>query len=70
MNLRLLIISLCCILITLGAQRIEQVSAQTSADITLETVVTGLDTPLYVTHSRDRSGRLFIVEQPGRIKVL
>lgn len=70
MNLRLLIISLCCILITLGAQRIEPVSAQTSADITLETVVTGLDTPLYVTHSRDRSGRLFIVEQPGRIKVL
>jgi len=36
----------------------------------LETVVTGLTSPLYVTHARDGSNRLFIVEQPGRIKVL
>jgi glucose/arabinose dehydrogenase len=69
-NMRFSIISLCCILITTAAHRIEPVRAQTSADITLETIVTGLDSPLYVTHSRDQSGRLFIVEQPGRIKVL
>lgn len=33
-------------------------------------VASGLDQPDYVTHSGDGSGRLFIVEQPGRIKVL
>lgn len=38
--------------------------------ISLETVVTGLNNPVYITHSRDESGRLFIVEQPGRIRIL
>ncbi len=39
--------------------------------IQLEPVLTaGLDRPLYVTHAHDGSNRLFIVEQPGRIKVL
>src|SRR5215471_4368251 len=69
MNLRFLFILLCCV-ITIAAQSIEPVRAQSSADITLETIVSGLDSPLYVTHSRDHSGRLFIVEQPGQIKVL
>jgi glucose/arabinose dehydrogenase len=36
----------------------------------LKPVVTGLDSPLYVTHARDGTNRLFVVEQPGRIKVL
>jgi len=34
--------------------------------VTLELVVAGLDNPLYVTHARD--DRLFVVEQPGRIR--
>jgi hypothetical protein len=38
--------------------------------IVLEPVVAGLVEPVYVTHARDGSGRLFVVEQPGRIKVL
>jgi glucose/arabinose dehydrogenase len=38
--------------------------------IRIEPVLTGLDNPLYVTHARDGSNRLFVVEQPGRIKVL
>jgi glucose/arabinose dehydrogenase len=38
--------------------------------IRLRPVATGLDTPLYVTHAGDGSGRLFIVEQGGRIKIL
>src|SRR5687767_10411579 len=38
--------------------------------IELVPVVSGLASPIYVTHSRDRSGRLFLVEQGGIIKVL
>jgi len=47
-------------------------SASTSvcAAIQLQPVVTGLSNPLYVTHARDGSNRLFIVEQAGRILVL
>jgi len=30
----------------------------------------GLDAPVYVTHAGDRSGRLFVVEQDGRIRIL
>src|SRR5215813_7074322 len=42
----------------------------TSAAINLQPVLTGLNSPLYVTHAHDGSGRLFILEQPGRIKLL
>src|SRR5438093_8205544 len=40
------------------------------AAIQLEQVVTGLSSPLYVTSAHDGTNRLFIVERPGRIKVL
>jgi glucose/arabinose dehydrogenase len=30
----------------------------------------GLVQPLFLTHAGDRSGRLFVVEQPGRVRVL
>ncbi len=42
----------------------------TEAGVQLSPVVTGLESPLLVTHAGDGSGRLFIVEQPGRIQVL
>jgi len=38
-------------------------------DVRLTPVVTGLAKPLYVTHAGDGSGRLFIVEQAGRIRI-
>ncbi len=43
------------------------VAAQT---IVLDPLLTGLSSPLYVTHARDGSGRLFVVEQGGVIRVL
>lgn len=43
------------------------ISAQT---IVLDPVLSGLSSPLYVTHANDGSGRLFIVQQGGIIKVL
>jgi hypothetical protein len=36
----------------------------------LEAVLANLSSPLYVTHARDGSRRLFVVEQGGRIQVL
>ncbi|MGH2791790.1 MAG: PQQ-dependent sugar dehydrogenase [Actinomycetota bacterium] len=41
-----------------------------SVDLDLEPVAGGLDSPLGVTHAGDASGRLFIVEQTGAIRVM
>ena len=38
-------------------------------DIALDTVTAGLSSPVHVTNAGDGSGRLFVVEQGGRIKV-
>jgi glucose/arabinose dehydrogenase len=38
--------------------------------IKLETVATGLTAPVYATHAGDGSGRLFIVEQSGQIRIV
>ncbi len=40
------------------------------ARIGLVKVVDGLEQPLYIAHAGDGSGRLYIVEQPGRVRVL
>jgi glucose/arabinose dehydrogenase len=49
-----------------GPPAIEQTPA-----IELTPIVTdGLRNPLYVTHAGDDSGRLFVVEQPGRIRIV
>ena len=37
--------------------------------ISLNEVITGLNQPLHIAHAGDGSGRLFIVEKTGRIKV-
>jgi uncharacterized protein (TIGR03437 family) len=41
-----------------------------TTNIQLEPVLSGLSSPVYLTHAHDGSNRLFIVEQQGRIKVL
>ena len=38
--------------------------------IILEPVISGLQSPVQLAHSKDTTGRLFIVEQPGRIRIL
>jgi glucose/arabinose dehydrogenase len=45
-------------------------AAPTSAKIALQLRASGLSEPVYVTSARDGTGRLFIVEQTGRIKIL
>jgi uncharacterized protein (TIGR03437 family) len=44
------------------------VSAQTAPR--LIPIATGLTSPLYLTNARDGSGRLFVLERPGRIRVM
>jgi glucose/arabinose dehydrogenase len=44
-------------------------AAPDAAAVTLTEVVSGLDRPLYVTHAGDESGRLFILEQAGLVKI-
>jgi glucose/arabinose dehydrogenase len=46
------------------------VSAQSSLTLALDSIVTGLSLPVYVTHAGDGSNRLFILEQAGRIRIL
>lgn len=41
-----------------------------SLEVVLDPVARGLDGPLFATHAGDGSGRLFIVEQSGRVRVL
>ena len=38
--------------------------------VALEPVVSGLDSPLYVISAEDGSGRLFVVEKKGRIRIV
>jgi len=38
--------------------------------VSWEEVVSGLERPLFVTHAGDGGGRLFVVEQPGRVRVV
>ncbi len=38
--------------------------------VKLQLVVGGLSQPLHLTHSRDNTGRLFIVEQAGRVRIV
>jgi len=39
-------------------------------DLALDEVVSGLERPTLATHAGDGTGRLFVVEQPGRVRVL
>jgi glucose/arabinose dehydrogenase len=44
--------------------------ARAAPAIELELVLDGLSQPLFLTHAGDGSGRLFVVEQTGRIRIL
>lgn len=43
---------------------------ETMPEVKLEPVIQGLTNPVYVTHAKDNSGRLFLVEKQGLIRIL
>lgn len=45
------------------------VSAQTAVVLALDNVVSGLSEPVFLGHAGDGSGRIFVVEQAGRIRI-
>lgn len=45
-------------------------NAQGRVHVKLEPVATGLNQPLYLTHAGDGSGRLFVVERTGLIRII
>ncbi len=67
---RLLLVILVLFVSTIPAAAPTQAQGSVPPPVTLFPVVAGLTQPVYVTHAGDGSGRLFVVEQPGRIRIL
>lgn len=60
----------CLILLLTSLVPVPSAAANSWPTIALEPVVTsGLQAPVFLTHAGDNSGRLFIVERPGRIRI-
>lgn len=51
-------------------QAAPQPTADAPPQLALQTVVEGLDALTYLTHAGDGSGRLYVTEQPGRVRVI
>ncbi len=51
-------------------QSLATASVSGATTVTLNRVVTGLTNPVYVTGAPDGSGRLFVLEQAGRIRIV
>ena len=56
--------------ITTPATAAATASGSGAFNIDLELLVSGLERPTYLTDASDDSGRLFVTEQPGRIRVI
>src|SRR5262245_47196880 len=75
--LALTFVLFCAISLCTNPQSASHLASQTGQDpaaptvtIQLQPVVSGLSSPVFVCNAHDGSNRLFIVEQPGVIKVL
>lgn len=56
--------------VVVGARGVGEQTAQTLPEVRLARVVGELAAPVYVTHAGDQSGRLFVVEQAGVIRII
>jgi glucose/arabinose dehydrogenase len=65
-----MLIAALCLAVNRAAAHTPSAAAQQAAAVPLVPVLSGLESPIYLTNAHDGSNRLFIVEQGGRIKVL
>jgi glucose/arabinose dehydrogenase len=54
----------------LGAALMAASGSAAHAQLTTEVYQTGVNRPVFLTHAGDGSGRVFVVEQPGRIRII
>ncbi|MBO0799901.1 MAG: PQQ-dependent sugar dehydrogenase, partial [Blastocatellia bacterium] len=54
----------------LSETRINSIIGSRQAGTRLVSIASGLTSPLFLTNAHDGSGRLFILEQPGRIRII
>lgn len=67
MKINILLILIAGLLISTGYKITDETAWPT---IDTQLVAGGFENPVHITHAEDGSGRLFVVEQPGRIKIL
>jgi glucose/arabinose dehydrogenase len=65
----ILLTNMACQIVPIPAVLSSEPSVISWPAITLNEVISGLDHPVHITHAGDGSGRLFVVEKSGRIKV-
>lgn len=53
-----------------GAPAVNAQEAEEAPQWGLNKITEGLDKPVHVTHAGDGSGRIFVVEHPGRIRII
>ena len=53
-----------------GMPSVNPIEAAGAPQLELNRIATGLELPVQVTHAGDSSGRLFVVEQEGRIRII
>ena len=75
MKQKLLWILILCLVISIGFSPSQNLDAQagnqtTWPNITTASIVEGLEAPVHITNAGDGSGRLFVVEQAGRIRIV
>ena len=57
------------VLLRLAAVALTLAVASPAAAIQLQSIATGIDSPVAIANAGDGSGRLFVVEQPGVIRI-
>ena len=67
MKIKILLILIAGLLFSTGYKLTDETAWPT---IDTQLVAGGLENPVHITHAGDGSGRVFVVEQPGRIKIL
>jgi glucose/arabinose dehydrogenase len=67
---KILVLTLLALLLALSPAAAQEVIPPDPSQYQLTEFASGLSRPLYLTHAGDGSGRIFVLEQAGRIKII